>query len=261
MLKECAFCLSPAVMHGGEHAWSDWMNKLLIKKGFVFLSFTEEAGKREQRIWRKRKLDEKLPVVCQRCNNGWMSDLENRDAKPAIKDLIVSDRLVKLSPERLQSIARFAFKTAVVADHYSLSEQGSPFFSTAARYTFRESLQIPSGVQMWISAHKESGHGTLKGVYYPTPAEVRFPFEVYVLTFGAGYFLVQVVACRWLDPTKAPSRFPFLTSGKHWDKFSAPFWPSSGQAIQWPLDKQFNQVWANRFCYRWQHSSIPSNWF
>jgi len=223
------------------------------------MSFTEKG---ERRIWIKRKLDTKLPVVCQQCNNGWMSDLENRDAKPAIKDLIVSDKLVKLSPERLQSIARFAFKTAVVADHYSLSGRtSSSFFSTAARYAFRESLQIPAGVQMWISAHTERGYGTLKGVYYPSSPEVRFAFELYVLTFGVGYFLVQVVASKWLDPANAPSRFLFLTSAKHWDKFSAPFWPSDGQAIQWPLDKQFNPVWANRFSYRWRHLNVPSHWF
>jgi hypothetical protein len=115
---KCAFCPSPAVAHGGEHAWSDWMNKLITGKLFRFASFTETG---EIRTWRKRKLDAKLPVVCEPCNNGWMSDLENKDAKPAIKDLIVSDKIVKLSPERLKSIARFAFKTAVVADHYSLS--------------------------------------------------------------------------------------------------------------------------------------------
>jgi hypothetical protein len=137
------------------------MNSLITSKRFRFASFTEKG---EVRTWMKRKLDQKLPVVCRKCNNGWMSDLENNHAKPAIKDLIVSDKLVKLSPVRLHSIARFAFKTAVVADHYSLSDGQPPFFSTAARHAFRESLQIPGGVQMWISASKDlsdhfkSGH-------------------------------------------------------------------------------------------------------
>lgn len=234
------------------------MNKIITRKRFTFASFKQEGEKREQRIWRKRKLDEKLPVVCERCNNGWMSDLENRDAKPAIKDLIVSDKLVKLSPERLQSIARFAFKTAVVADHYSLSDGQPPFFSTAGRYAFRESLQIPRGIQMWISAFKESGHGALRGVYHSSPAKARHGFELYALTFGAGYFMVQVAGSKWLDPANAA--FPFLTSGKHWDKFSAPFWPSTGQAIQWPLDKQFNLVWMIKFCERWHRLNVPESW-
>lgn len=191
------------------------MNKIITRKRFRFASFKLEGEKREQRVWNKRKLDEKLPVVCQPCNNGWMSDLENKEAKPAIKDLILSDKLVTLSPERLQSIARFAFKTAVIADHHSMSDGQSPFFTTAARYSFRESLQIPRGVQMWISAFKESGHGALRCVYHSSSPKARHGFELYALTFGVGYFLVQVVGSRWLDPADAPGAFPFLTSGKH----------------------------------------------
>jgi hypothetical protein len=257
---QCAFCSSPAVDHGGEHPWSDWMNKIITRKRFTFASFKQEGEKREHRVWKRRKLDEKLPVVCQPCNNGWMSDLENKEAKPAIKDLILSDKLVTLSPERLRSIARFAFKTAVIADHYSMSAGQSPFFSTVARYRFRETLQVPGGVQMWISAFKESGHGALRCVYHSSSAKARHGFELYALTFGVGYFLVQVVGSKWLDPTDAPAAFPFLFSGKHWDKFSAPFWPSNGQTIQWPLDKQFNLVWMVKFCQRWRQLSIPGNW-
>src|SRR5436190_17415875 len=102
--RQCAFCPSPAVAHGGEHAWSAWMGRLIVTKGFRLYSFNEHGL---QRIWKKRKLDEKLPVVCERCNNEWMSDLENQHAKPAIKDLIVSDKLVTLNPQRLESIAKF----------------------------------------------------------------------------------------------------------------------------------------------------------
>jgi hypothetical protein len=258
MAKICAFCPAEAVKHGGEHAWSNWMNQFITSRKFRFASFNE-TGK--HRTWIRRKLNEKLPVVCESCNNEWMSDLENDHAKPAIKDLLVSDKLIKLSPERLRSIAIFAFKTAVVADHYSIGESSaSPFFSAAARYAFRESLKIPGGVQMWISAAKESGHGTLRGCYYPSPPEARHGFKFYALTFGAGYFLVQVVASKWLDPSSAPGNFPFLTSGKHWNKFSEPFWPSDGKPIQWPFDKQFNLVWLNQFCNRWRRINVPTDW-
>jgi hypothetical protein len=96
----CAFCPADAVSRGGEHAWSAWMGRLIASKGFRLYSFTEEGL---QRTYKKRKLDEKFPVVCNECNHGWMSDLENRHAKPAIKDLILSDKLTKLTPERLES--------------------------------------------------------------------------------------------------------------------------------------------------------------
>jgi hypothetical protein len=48
-----------------------------------------------------------------------MSELEDKHAKPAMKDLILSDSGVLLQAERLKSIANFAFKSAVIADHAS----------------------------------------------------------------------------------------------------------------------------------------------
>jgi len=232
------------------------MGRLIATKGFHLYSFDEHGL---QRKWKKRKLDEKLPVVCQQCNNNWMSDLENQHAKPAIKDLILSDKPTTLTVQRLDSIAKFAFKTAVVADHYSMPDR--PFFTSAARYAFRNSFAIPRGVQMWISALKESGHGTLRAFYYSTSTEARYGVELYTLTFGAGYFLVQIVGSRWLDPHNTPGGFPVLTSGKFWNRFSTPFWPTNGQSIRWPLDKQFNLVWLNRFCMRWSNINAPTEWF
>jgi len=255
-MKECAFCPSPAVAHGGEHAWSDWINRILPDKRFRLLSFSDTGP---HHTYIKRKLDVKFPVVCEACNNEWMSGLENDHAKPAIKDLILSDKFVKLSPQRLDSIAKFAFKTAVVADHFSLASD-MPFFSTAARYTFRESLTIPGGVQMWIAAFKERGHGALRAVYHESPAKMANGFQLYALTFGAGYFLVQVVSCRWRAPGGISGFVPFVTQAKFWDKFSAPFWPPRNEAILWPSDKQFNVLWCNKFSSRWQETSVPESW-
>jgi hypothetical protein len=132
MKQSCAFC--PNLADSREHIWSDWINKILPNTRFRFTRVSDTGVSHR---WEKRVLDVTAPVVCQQCNNGWMSDFEEKQAKPAITDLILADKLVKLSPERLKSIAYFAFKTAVVGDHTSLPER-APFFSTAERFAFRE---------------------------------------------------------------------------------------------------------------------------
>ena len=113
---------------------------------------------------------------------------------------------------------------------------------------------------MWISAFKERGHGVLRAIYHESPAKMANGFELYALTFGSGYFLVQVVSCKWHAPGGIRGFFPVVTQGKFWDKFAAPFWPPRADAILWPLDKQFNLLWANRFSYRWGKTNIPDNW-
>jgi hypothetical protein len=255
-MPECAFCPSPAVTKGGEHLWSDWINKILPPLKFKVLRIDEE-NKPHQFL--RRSLDMKTPVVCERCNNGWMSDLENKHAKPAMADLILSDKLISLSPDRLKSIANFAFKTAVVADHFSIPPR-QPFFSTASRHAFAASLDIPRGVQIWIASFREGSHGMFRGMYHESPANTARHFELYTCTFGAGYLLFQVVGSRWLNEKHLLGPYPFVTQGQFWNKFSIPFWPSKGESILWPPRKQFNLRWASRYSHQWAETVPPLDW-
>jgi hypothetical protein len=254
-MPECAFCPNPAVTKGGEHLWSDWMSKTLPFK-YKVLRFDED-GKAQQFL--KKSLNMKAPVVCEKCNNTWMSNIENKHAKPAMEGLMLSDKLTRLSPDRLNSIAIFAFKTAVIADHYSIPPR-EPFFSQSSRYAFANSLTIPRGVQMWISAFQEGTHGMFRGMYHESPANITGSFELYSCTFGAGYFLFQVVASRWLNNRHLLGPFPFVTQGRFWNKFSIPFWPPPGDSILWPPRKQFNLRWASRYSHQWANTDIPLDW-
>jgi hypothetical protein len=244
------------VEKGGEHLWSDWISKILPFR-YKVLRVNEE-GKPHQFI--RRSLDMKAPVVCEPCNSRWMSVLENNHAKPAMKDLILNDKLTSLSPDRLKSIANFAFKSAVIADHMSVPPR-RPFFTTAARHSFASTLKIPGGVQMWISSFREGGHGIFRAMYHESPANTARRFELYVLTFGAGYLLFQVVAAKWLgDRHLLLGPHPFVKQGKFWNKFSIPFWPSDGESIRWPPRKQFDLRWASRFSHQWESTDIPTDW-
>jgi hypothetical protein len=254
-MKECAFCTNPAVDKGGEHLWSDWMNKLLSRDPYTITQFDEKGV---QRKWMRRKLDLKAPVVCEKCNSGWMSRLENDRAKPAMKDIILSDRLAPLSLDRMKSIASFAFKSAVIADHMSLPNR-DPFFPVAARHTFAASLDIPINFMVWLAAFKEVRHGVFRAVYHPCPANAVRRFELYVFTFGAGFLIFQTLAVRWLDSDIG--KRAVTKQAAIWNKFSIPILPNDGQAVLWPPNKQFDLRWASTFSHRWQHLSIPGHWF
>jgi hypothetical protein len=70
----------------GEHLWSVWITKILGLNPYKMLRINEKGETNE---WKARKLDMKAPVVCARCNNEWMSDLEVQHAKPAMEDLML----------------------------------------------------------------------------------------------------------------------------------------------------------------------------
>ncbi|HEY5176135.1 MAG TPA: hypothetical protein VII95_11290 [Terriglobales bacterium] len=192
-----------------------------------------------------------------------MSDLEHKHAKPAMAELIVSDKAVLLDPERLKSIASFAFKSTVIADHVRVPDTilgtHPPFFTTQERHAFRKSLAIPGNVQMWLAAFEESRYGIFRAIYYPSPANTVPAFESYALTFGVGFLLIQVVASRLLGT--GTRRFGFdVTQGEGWDKFSVSSWPADGRSLSWPPGQRLSLALANRFADRWLGTKIDTDW-
>src|SRR5271154_5981831 len=108
--RECAFCPETA-NRSGEHLWSNWINDLV--PGRKKFTIRDENGN-IVREWQSKELDWKAKVVCQRCNNTWMSDIENDHAKPAMTDLITGKVDVPITESKARSLALFGFKTAVV---------------------------------------------------------------------------------------------------------------------------------------------------
>ena len=153
-----------------------------------------------------------------------MSDLiENKHAKPAMSDLIIDKPGVPIDQDRANSMAIFAFKTAVVLDQ--LVTGRAPFFERSARHEFRKSLKIPSNVNMWLTRFASHGRGEVNTLYHEgtTPEGARI--ETYVCTFSAEHLVLQVVAIN---------RFG-LRSAEPENKFIAvPFWPAIEPGFKWP---------------------------
>jgi hypothetical protein len=123
------------------------MSKLFAKK----IRFRQQNADGDViRDWRSHEIDMTVKVVCKPCNEGWMSNLEQYHASPAMSDLIVgTTRFIPLQP-RTHAIARFAFKTAVIVDAMRRDEM---FFPRSVRHHFAKSLKIPRDVHMWFAGY------------------------------------------------------------------------------------------------------------
>lgn len=249
-MKLCAFCLEPAQMTG-EHLWSAWTERLFSESVSMFNFRTLDSEGTVKR-WKGRSVNMKAHVVCGRCNNTWMSDLD-ADAKLTLKDLIRHAAFVTLLPCGIASMAAFTFKTAVVADHIR-HYRGRPFFLYAARKQFARTLAIPNGVQMWCAAFR--GKYLLSGRYTTHYAKIntgRFKgFELYIFTYVVGFLVLQLTATRWASIAKRPAFMPVLTQNDTiWRRVSIPFWPSDGTPITWPPLEHFDDQGIEVFAERW----------
>jgi hypothetical protein len=241
MPRECAFCLARA--NSREHLWSDWLNEILPGRK----RFTMRDGNKEIiEDWVKPKLDWRAKVVCEECNHGWMSDLENVHAKPTMTDLILGKLDVPVDQTRANSIALFAFKTAVVFDH--LGRGGAPFFERSARHEFRNSLTIPYNVDMWMTGFAPSGSGFAQTVYHDGQVSPDKTLGMYVCTYSIEHLVIQVVGYK-------EQGLHQVTSKNHFQ--AIPFWPEIQDAFVWPAAEALHTVSDfDLFSARWQNVDV-----
>jgi len=256
----CAFCSRSATLTG-EHIWSQWMGKLFPEQRLVFRK--QLANDPVVRIWETSSVDLTVKIVCEPCNNGWMSDLEAQHAKPAMQDMILSDRPVLLSAERIYSISVFAFKTAVIG--YHMERKISPsfpasVFSRSHLRRFATSLRIPAGVQVWIGCigTDDPRHGLFRMRYAKTPPGFVNGFKLYACTFGIGRFVLQLVATEWTKGSLRRRMVPNVGQNPIWNSMAIPVWPTLGQAVQWPPSQQMRDDTVNGFSDRWRRFTVPA---
>ncbi len=259
-MRQCAFC--PSTNLTREHVWADWINGI-IPPDTQFTTRRKTTPHGDFTEWKTVGLQQTARVVCAGCNNGWMSDLENKEAKPAMAGMIQYGGAVSLLPKAIASISAWAFKMTVIANAIGgLKDQ--PYFGTSERYHFAQTLQVPDGVQMWLFSMKTPNRvtGKLNSHLGRLPVSFNYGFELYIATFAIGHLGIQVVASRWKNPHTFTfmGRFPGLTQDHKWSSASIPFFPSDGTPVVWPPRYYLGLDYIDEFCNRWRSVNVPNDW-
>jgi hypothetical protein len=250
-VKECAFCPNPA--DSKEDIFSKWMSRLLGPHPYQFRRWN--VGGRID-TFKGKHLNYKAPVVCTKCNNEWMSDLENKEAKPILAGMIAHGFPLSILPRGLASLAAFAFKTTVVINH--MRQDWPPFFSRGQRHEFARTLRIPSGVQMWIATRGRKRTGRVYSLIGRTPRNILGGFELYICTFAISYVVLQVVAARWSSNSLLREYpFPGFRQDARLDSAATPFWPLDGKPVQWPPPQFLSDDAFEAYCNRWKDFEVP----
>lgn len=216
------------------------MNKLVPgKKKFTLRNTNREIIAN----WVSPELDWKANVVCEPCNTHWMSNIESMHAKPSMAELITGKLDIPIDQTRADSIALFAFKTAVVFDH--ISRDREPFFERSVRHEFRNSLTIPINVGMWLTGFAPTGRGEAITTYHEGGLSPDNRLEVYVCTYAVEHLVIQIVSYRQRGLSRISVKDNFL---------AVPFWPKIPNGFVWPPTSVLQS--ANdfdSFSARWQN--------
>lgn len=233
--RKCIFCGHTGVSK--EHLFADWLADIFprdaqSRRRSVYTQWLDESGPHTPA--EKRGLEEghlgskKLRVVCQGCNAGWLSRLEER-AKPILIPLIAGNRF-NLTTEAQALLSTWAAKTAMVAEHLRATENGT---SQDERAALMSTDIPPANWFVWIAAYwgerwRDLSIGQIRVASNPTPVSKpsRARYYGHATTFTVGHILFCVV--NGSDPN-----FP-----RHFGRFEVEgliqLWPARARSILWP---------------------------
>ena len=117
----CIFCGEDDLTE--EHLVADWVHRAFVRSKRPRSDFSGTfVGPHEMRL----RTDDPIStarVACQRCNNEWMSSIDN-DAASVLKPLIQGRTEVVLDAEAQSAVSAWIFKSALVFDALQAGEHG-----------------------------------------------------------------------------------------------------------------------------------------
>lgn len=116
-----------------------------------------------------------------------------------------------------------------------------PFFSPFVRHRFKDNLDIPSTVQMWIGDFQGSARcsGRWNIRYAKSSNGSTHELEFYAFNFVAGRLTTQVIAKRWTKLHRRGRELPSVHFISAWDAALTEFWPIPRALPIWPPPKHF----------------------
>lgn len=241
----CVFCGSEDL--SGEHIWPKWAAQILGSRedksrrveGFRVHTektrlVSEEMNERHGHIAHK-----KVFVVCQKCNNTWMSELENETKDIALP--LMQGKEINLTPDMQHSLAKWVFLKTLVAENNRPDEA---IFTQATRDSFRGAQEIPSSIRIWIGhctgdvwRNAYLRHTALLGLSLDkVPNGGKRNTQSVALGIGELFFISVGCVSEEVD----------LTKFVDFDDRLLQIWPLSGRDIKWPPNKTLSNDNASK---------------
>ena len=163
-----------------------------------------------------------------------------------MSDLIAGKMDISIARSQADSIALFAFKTAVILDHMALDRE--PFFDRPARHNFRLS---PDSVMMFMFGLAYRGRGDARSGYFDGTISSTQHLKTFVSTFAVGHFGFEVVGYKTRGITSIEPRT------RDFNSLAIPFWPFIQRGFVWPRASVLKTIREfDSFSLRWRDVNV-----
>ena len=216
-MRACIFCGNSA--DSREDAWPRWLTERFQSTELIDVQ-AERRGV-SLKPWRLRRPGLAVRCVCRSCNNGWMSDLENK-AKPLLEPMLNGKRTI-LDLAAQTTIAVWGMKIAMVLECIDASEGGR--FTSLERTRLRTLSVIPSRTSAWLAASAQSSF------IFSARTEHRasIPTEAtgFATTLVFGHVALQYFTIRLTPPVPESARVTVDVRAGPWGEVTIPIWPAN----------------------------------
>jgi hypothetical protein len=224
----CLFCENSA--DSAEHIWSDWILRDLRPTQPIRV----RIGKRLDVEVDNPEI--KVRCVCRKCNNEWMSDLE--DQNKAQISAMMHGRGIVLEPMQQKLFARWAVLKAMIIE--SSDRQRTLFYDGFERKSLKPpSFAMPVRTHVWVG--RFVGTGFHAGGTYIFASMENIPNAVRgcVTTIVVGHLAIQVLTTH-VVPKFATRVFNINILPGRWEENLLPLWPVFGY-VKWPPPISFDR--------------------
>ena len=118
MNKTCIFCNGR--VDSNEDIWPKWVLRLLKKSHDERVPMRAQRYKEQPKEWPTKDSALKIGNVCQECNNGWMSRLEDQ-VKPILSPMILGKPVI-VTPSQQERVTAWLTKCAMMFDSIDKGE-------------------------------------------------------------------------------------------------------------------------------------------
>jgi hypothetical protein len=156
MKKVCIYCDSKG-KKSKEHIWPVWMHQHLLLLGdgenvseVNTFRWKEQTGSRKS-TRQGHLTTKKIRVVCQSCNSGWMSYLENATKPILLK--VLNGESIDLCAVEQETLARWIAMKAIIGEY---AENDTHMTPREDRILLRLENKIPNYFAIYIGVHNAS---------------------------------------------------------------------------------------------------------
>lgn len=240
----CIFCLKPGKMTD-EHVWGRWLKPYLVGSSNKFSAHnTVLARTGTSKEWVRNRagimLQSSVPVVCETCNNGWLSGIQEKGKRHLIPLILGSRKVVDEGAQR--EIGTWAAMSTMTGEYISRRPE-TIAVSQSERSLFKETHRPPPGWKVYIGNYAPNV-GNSNWVHACMPIYIEG--DLLVPNFSTP--LVPLPTTQWTTTaisnlfiyTASSSTSPDLIDKWQWDNAPAArhlliqVWPPRESVIAWP---------------------------